>query len=105
MIFRSAHIYLLFASLINLLLGGYFRTAEERGARVMQAIASIVLLIVPGLFLVACVVDPGVPELERPWARPAIYLSLAAVALHVLAIRWKPVPGEDRSGIGTGSSA
>lgn len=37
--------------------------------------------------LAAFAAEPWLAGLERPWARPAIYLSLGAVLGHVAAIR------------------
>jgi hypothetical protein len=85
LLYRSAHIYLLFAALLNLLLGAYLRLAPQRGARLLQQVASLTLLALPALFAVAFFREPALEGLERPWARPAIYLGLAAVLAHVLA--------------------
>lgn len=87
MLYRSAHIYLLFAALLNLLLGAYLRLADHRGVRMVQQAASVVLLTLPVFFTVAFFLEPALAGLERPWARPAIYLSVAAVLVHVLAQR------------------
>jgi hypothetical protein len=84
LLYRSAHIYLLFAALLNLLLGAYLRLARTRSLRLVQQAASGAILLLPGLFALAFFLEPGMAELERPWARPAIYLSLAAVLAHVL---------------------
>ncbi len=87
MLYRSAHIYLLFAALLNLLLGAYLRLADHRLVRMVQQAASVVLLTLPVFFTVAFFREPALAGLERPWARPAIYLSVAAVLAHVLAQR------------------
>jgi hypothetical protein len=106
MIYRSAHIYLLFASLLNLLLGGYHRPAAQRNGRILQGLASAGILVLPAMFLMAFFKEAAIPDLIRPYSRPAIYLSLFAVPLHVLGY-W--AAGDERdvrsSGIRTGSSA
>jgi len=84
LLYRSAHIYLLFAALLNLLLGAYIAPVTGRALRAVQWAASAVLLAIPGLFSVAFFREPWLADLERPWARPAIYLSLAAVLVHVV---------------------
>jgi len=84
LLYRSAHIYLLFAALLNLLLGAYIAPVTGRALRAVQWAASAVLLAIPGLFSVAFFREPWLEDLERPWARPAIYLSLAAVLVHVV---------------------
>lgn len=96
LLYRSAHIYLLFAALLNLLMGAYLRLADHRGVRIMQQAASVVLLTLPVLFTVAFFREPSLAGLERPWARPAIYLSVAAVLAHVLAQRQASAVGSGR---------
>jgi hypothetical protein len=85
LLYRSAHIYLLFAALLNLLLSGYLRLARQRSVRLVQQAASVALLVLPVLFAVAFFREPAMVGLERPWARAGIYLSLGAVLAHVLA--------------------
>lgn len=85
MLYRSAHIYLLFAALINLVLGAYLTSARSAWGRAVQGLGSILLLATPALFLGAFAVEPGLSDLMRPWARPGIYLSLAGVLAHVVA--------------------
>lgn len=84
MLYRSAHIYLLYAGLLNLLLGAYFMPAAPGWRRGLQAVGSALLLIVPPLLLAAFFAEPALTDLERPWARPAIIMSLAGVACHAL---------------------
>ncbi len=98
LLYRSAHIYLLFAALLNLLLGAYLRLATRRGVRLAQQIASVAILSLPVLFAAAFFREPALSELERPWARPAIYLSLAAVLTHVVAQRAANVRPPDGCG-------
>ena len=85
MLYRSAHIYLLFASLLNLLLGAYLVLAPRGWVRMLQIAGSVALLVTPLLFLAAFAIEPGLTGLLRPWARPAIELSIAGVLVHVLA--------------------
>lgn len=84
MMFRSAHIYLLFGALLNLLLGGYFRAhAAWRG--VIQRIGSICLLASPALFAIAFFAEPAPGVLERPLAAPGVLLAALGVTLHVVS--------------------
>ncbi|HSJ65055.1 MAG TPA: hypothetical protein VK922_14280 [Gemmatimonadaceae bacterium] len=85
LLYRSAHIYLLFAALVNLLLGAYLREAERGWRRWLQRAGSVALLATPFLFLAAFALEPGLSGLLRPWARPGIELSLAGVLAHVIA--------------------
>lgn len=84
MLFRSAHIYLLLAALLNLVLGLYARPAGARWARGLQVLGSVAILAGPPLFLAAFAWEPWLAGLDRPWARPGIYLALAGGVLHAL---------------------
>ena len=85
LLYRSAHIYWLYAALLNLLLGAYLQLAPAGWPRRLQQLASIIILLIPGFFVIAFATEPRLEGLERPWARPGIYLSLAAVLAHVVA--------------------
>jgi MFS-type transporter involved in bile tolerance (Atg22 family) len=87
LLYRSAHIYWLFAALLNLVLGAYLELAPAGWPRRVQQAASAVLLVVPGFFVAAFAAEPHLSGLARPWARPGIYLSLAAVTAHLMG-RW-----------------
>jgi uncharacterized protein involved in cysteine biosynthesis len=81
MMFRSAHIYLLLASLINLALG---LSPSHRQTK-LQNIASILILIAPALMLTAFFVEPGLESFERPFAGPGIYALFAGMLLNFIA--------------------
>jgi hypothetical protein len=85
LLFRSAHIYLLFSSLLNLLLGSYSTPARSRLLRALQGAGSALVVMGPILFAVAFLREPWLAGLARPFARWAIYASFAGVLLHVPA--------------------
>lgn len=85
LLFRSTHIYLLFAALLNLAIGIGVRPAVAGRARLMQGAGSVLLLVTPMLFLAGFLSEPWLGDLQRPWSRPGIYASLAGVVLHLLA--------------------
>jgi len=74
--FRSAHIYLLWGALLNLLLGCYLARLERGVLRHVQSLGS--LLILAGPFMLAA-------SLDRPVGQLAIFLALGGVALHAVA--------------------
>ncbi len=55
------------------------------------------LLATPVLFTLAFFREPTLSGLMRPWARPAIYLSLAAVLLHVAAVVLGRPPADEHA--------
>ena len=83
LLFRSAHIYLLFSSLLNLMLGVYGRMAHQGLQRQLQRLGSILIAVGPPLFVLAFVKEPWLQDLTRPFARPGIYAAAAGVLLHV----------------------
>src|SRR5215510_1788867 len=70
MLFRSAHIYILLTSLINLALGFNFPVGNGQERRTIRVIASILILIAPILMTTAFFVEPGLASFERPLAGP-----------------------------------
>jgi hypothetical protein len=84
MLFRSAHIYLLWSSLLNLALGVYFAEAPGGWRRLLQWAGSALLLSGPALMLLAFAHEPWLTDLDRPYAGPAIYAAFAGMLMHLL---------------------
>lgn len=82
LMYRSAHIYLLFAALLNLLLGSYVQVHAERRPRLMQTVGSVMILLPPILLTVSFFVDAQNPALERPLASIGIYMLALGAVLH-----------------------
>lgn len=76
MFYRSAHIYLLLAFLINLFAGVYFRIDERNLIKFFQLVISVIILICPFLFLVAFFLEEqhALEGFERPYSSLASYL-------------------------------
>ena len=85
LLFRSAHIYLLFASLLNVLLGTYAAPALTPRRRALQQGGSLLVALGPPLFLLAFFREPSLVGLVRPYARWGIYGALAGVLPHLVA--------------------
>src|SRR5688572_21603394 len=82
LLFRSAHIYLLFAALLNLLLGCYFQAHAGRGARAMQLTGSTMLLVAPLLLTLSFFMESQDTSFIRPMTRIALYGTLVGAGLH-----------------------
>jgi len=82
MLYRSAHIYFLWSSLLNLVLGCYGRFSERPAHRWLQGGASLAVLAGPPMLLYSFFVESAAVDLARPQARWAIYLALVGVLLH-----------------------
>jgi hypothetical protein len=84
LLYRSAHIYLLWASLLNLALGSYVSVASHPGWRQIQALASALVLLAPVFVGISFFTESANAELVRPWARYGIYAAAAGCVLHTL---------------------
>jgi hypothetical protein len=74
LMFRSRHIYILAAGLVNLVLGVYFRRQGKGWRRSVQAAASAFLIASPVLLVVAFTVEPGLGlREEMPWSHAGLY--------------------------------
>jgi hypothetical protein len=97
MMYRSAHIYILFGALLNLLVGSLARPAASLRGRRWQALASACLLACPILFLLAFALEPALMQrilgataasrLLRPLAAAGVALALLGTIPHALAAR------------------
>lgn len=85
MLFRSRHIYILLAGLVNICIGTYFSYRKERWRQVLQLTGSLLLLAAPFLLLIAFFYEPRLPNLQRTFTLPAINLLLAGTLLHLLS--------------------
>ncbi len=85
MLFRSRHIYILLAGLVNICIGTYFNYRKERWRRTLQLLGSLMLLVAPFLLLAAFFYEPPLPHLQRTFTLPAIKSLLAGTLLHLLS--------------------
>ncbi len=91
--FRSRHIYLLLAGLVNLGVGAYFGYRERGWQRGLQLAGSALVVVAPALMVAAFFAEPGEPGLKRHFTQPAVIILAAGTLLHAL------------SGIGSGGKA
>ena len=88
MLYRSAHIYLLLGSLLNLVVGVYLSEAPGGWRRLAGRIGSVAILVAPPLFVLAFISEPHRSDFQRPFAGPAIYgCALGAILHAVSAVR------------------
>jgi hypothetical protein len=87
LLYRTSHLYLMWSSLLNLIVGYYFVAAATKGARIAQMIASTMLLLGPPLILLGFFIESPANNLDRPFCGWANYLALAGTLLHVVSTR------------------
>ena len=83
LLYRTSHLYLMWSSLVNVLVGFYFAAAASKSARIGQIVASIMLLAGPPLMLAGFFLESPANNLDRVLCGWGNYLALAGTILHV----------------------
>lgn len=86
MFMRSAHIFLLWSSLLNIVLGCYLTPIASGFARRVRLASSLLILVGPFLLGVSFFLETYTPALTRPVGNLAIFSTTAGVAGHVGAL-------------------
>jgi hypothetical protein len=85
LLYRSRHVYLMFAACTNVLLGLYLRE-HEGPARPIQRAGSVLLILSPVVGLVGFARDPLLGTLEAAvFGRYAVFALFGGTGLHLLA--------------------
>lgn len=84
-LYRSAHIYILFAALLNLGIGAYVTAARAIVPRAIQYVGSALLVAALLSFLYGFFVETPLGLVERPTMRTGINWALWGVLLHTAA--------------------
>lgn len=84
LLMRSRHIYILFSSLVHIVLGIYLTLNTRLSQRVMQVLGSVVLVAASVLLVWAWRVETYDIQQFSDLSRNGIYLSLAGVVLHMI---------------------
>ena len=82
---RSSHIFLLLASLLNVVLGCYLVRLRRGWLRHAQSLASLAIVMGPPLLCLSFFFEPHNPNLMRPIGQLAIFVSFGGVLLHAIA--------------------
>ena len=85
MMFRSRHIYLLLAGLVNLGVGAYFVRRDGGWRRTLQLAGSGLILVAPLLMLAAFFSEPTLPGLQRHYTLPAIIMLSVGTLFHAFS--------------------
>lgn len=94
MMYRSAHIYLLLASVANIV-AGYFMTPTTL-VRPLQRLIGIVLLLSPFLFIWSFFTEVTGASLDRPVASMGLYLLFGSATLLLLDEVYRMIRGRTR---------
>ncbi|MBC7929912.1 MAG: hypothetical protein H7Z38_05020 [Rubrivivax sp.] len=85
MMYRSRHIYILLAGLVNLGVGAYFIRRAGGWQKALQTLGSILILVAPILMLAAFFSESGVPGLRRHFTQPAIIIISIGTLCHAFS--------------------
>lgn len=85
MLYRSRHIYILLAGLLNIGIGAYFSYHVERWRLVLQLLGSGLVLIATCLFIAAFFYEPNLSGLATPLSQPGIFLISCGTLFHLFS--------------------
>lgn len=85
LLMRSRHIYILFSSLIHILLGLYLRMHEDVWRKCLQVFGSILLFLASALLIWAFVFETYSAKHFSEISRYGLYASLAGTIFHLLS--------------------
>ncbi len=85
MMFRSRHIYILLAGLINIGLGTYFSRRRSLWRKALQITGSALVLTAPFLLIGAFFYEPTLAKMPRPLTLPAIISLFAGTLFHMIS--------------------
>ena len=85
LLYRTRHIFILLAGLLNLGIGAYFTYQSETWRRTLQVIGSLLVVAASFLFLIAFFYEPNLPNLHTPLSHWGTYIITTGVLLHVIS--------------------
>ena len=85
MLYRSRHIYILLAGLLNLALGAYVSLAVERWRWGLQLLGSILITVATVMFVLGFIYEPRWQSFHTPYSGFAMYMVFAGTLLHVIS--------------------
>ena len=85
LLYRTRHIFILLAGLLNLGIGAYFTDRIQPWARTMQLLGSLFIFAASILFLIAFFYEPTLGNLHTPLSHWGTYTIATGAVLHVLS--------------------
>lgn len=90
-LFRSNHLYILLAGLLNLGLAGYVTPSDIKWRRRCQVTGSVFIVPATIILIAAFFYEPGNALVDRPLTMPAIVLLFLGTISHWISTLIKPV--------------
>ena len=85
LLYRTRHIFILLAGLLNLGIGAYFTYRKESWRRTIQLVGSLFIFAASFLFVVGFFYEPNLSHLRTPLSHDGAYLIAAGAVLHVIS--------------------
>jgi hypothetical protein len=85
LLYRTRHIFILLAGLLNLTLAAYFTYRAQPWRRTMQLLGSILIVIASLLFLLAFFYEPKLSNLYTPLSHWGTYAIAVGTVFHVVS--------------------
>lgn len=85
MLYRTRHIFILLAGLLNLGLGAYFTYRQEMWRKLLQVSGSGLIILASFLFIIAFFYEPTLTGLYTPLSHWGTYTIFAGTLLHLLS--------------------
>jgi len=85
LLYRTRHIFILLAGLLNLGIGAYFTYRLQPWRRMMQLLGSLLIFVASLLFLIAFFYEPGLSDLHTPLSHWGTYTIATGAVLHVVS--------------------
>jgi len=85
MLYRTRHIFILLAGLLNVGIGSYFTARITAWQRALQMAGSVLIVMATVLFIVAFFYEPKLANLYTPLSHKGMYAILTGTFLHLLS--------------------
>ena len=85
LLYRTRHIFILLAGLLNLGIGAYFSYRIQPWRRTLQLLGSLLIFVASFLFLIAFFYEPNLGDLHTPLSHWGTYTIAAGAVFHVVS--------------------
>ena len=85
LLYRTRHIFILLAGLLNLGIGAYFTYRTETWCRMVQLLGSLLIFTASLLFIIAFFYKPNLHNLHTPLSHWGTYTIATGALLHVIS--------------------
>ena len=85
LLYRTRHIFILLAGLLNLGIGAYFTYRIQTWRRTMQLLGSLLIFVASFLFVIAFFYEPNLSDLHTPLTHWGTYTIATGAVFHVVS--------------------